>query len=562
MGGGIARRAPSRAGFRGPVVAGKLDRMTKPPEDAERSAAALPGPVAWSARLSWAAVLSFVPAALWLLVVLAPPLNHDVAAILNFSDRWLGGDRLYRDLIDVNPPLIFVLTLLPAFIASWTPLDGPQALLLCVLLACGGSWRMALLLRRGRAEGAVESALLDCAIPLAMVIVGYDFAQREHLMAVVAIPYALLAARRAEGLATSRRLALGIALFAALGFALKPHFLAVPALIELVVVVHRIGRLGRRTGLRATLRDPVPWLMAVVWCAYLASIPLLFPDYFSYVVPLVWSYYVDLGVFTWWNVLLASQLGTSAIGLAILLPLAFRRRSPVRVQTLAAATGGAFLSAWVQHKGWSYHVAPVLALGSLTGMLMAACWADAALTPARARASARSFAAVLVGVLSVAVAYGGEAPWREFDFRWDAAGVITSEMRQYAYGERLLVLSPDVFPVYPALNYARAQSTLRTMTLWLLQGVYRHCTAPDAPRYRETWEMSRAEFFVYRTVAEDFAAAPPSVVLVARWPGIPDCNGVFDFIEYFRRHPLFDEAFSAYHLTAEAAGYQIFTRED
>ncbi|PZW39850.1 hypothetical protein C8P66_12753 [Humitalea rosea] len=535
--------------------------MTHRP-DPEPRTVALPRPLSGSARLSVAAVLSFLPAALWLLVILAPPLNHDVAAILNFSERWLTGDRLYRDLIDVNPPLIFVLTLIPAAIASWTPLDGPQALQLCMLVICGGAWRLSLLARRGREEGVVEAALLDCGIPLAMVIVGYDFAQREHLMAVVAIPYALLAARRAEGRPTGRLLAFGIACFAAFGFALKPHFLAAPALIEAVVLLHRMQQQGWRRGLRTSLRDPVPWLMAGIWTAYLAAIPLFFADYFDYVVPLVWSYYVDLGVFTFWNVLLASQLGTSALALAILLPLAFRRRSRLVVKVMAAATAGAFLSAWVQHKGWSYHVAPVLALGTLTAMLMAACWADTALTPARAAASARGFAAALVGAVSVAVAYGGEAPWREFDFRWDAAGVITSEMRHYAYGERLLVLSPDIFPVYPALNYARAQSTLRTMTLWLLQGVYRHCTAPDAPRYHETWEMSRAEFFVYRTVAEDFAAAPPSVVLVARNPGIPDCNGVFDFIEYFRRHPLFDAAFASYEPTAETVGYRIFTRKD
>ena len=71
--------------------------------------------------------------------------------------------------------------------------------------------------------------------------------------------------------------------------------------------------------------------------------------------------------------------------------------------------------------------------------------------------------------------------------------------------ERLLVLTPDIWPIYPALNYAHSQSTLRTMNLWLLQGVNQRC--PDnGERYRQPWEMSRAEFFVYRTVAEDFAS--------------------------------------------------------
>lgn len=63
---------------------------------------------------------ALLPALLFLPVVLAPPLNHDVAAVLDFSQRWLGGEHLYSDLIDVNPPLIFVLNLIPAGLASWT----------------------------------------------------------------------------------------------------------------------------------------------------------------------------------------------------------------------------------------------------------------------------------------------------------------------------------------------------------------------------------------------------------------------------------------------------------
>ena len=134
-------------------------------------------------------------------------------------------------------------------------------------------------------------------------------------------------------------------------------------------------------------------------------------------------------------------------------------------------------------------------------------------------------------------------------------------LKREAYGERLLVLSPDIFPIYPALNYARAQSTLRTMNLWLLQGVYGTCPASGA-RYRETWEMPRAEFFVYRTVAEDFSRAPPAAILVSRNPGIKWCGKEFDFLEYFSRHPLFAETFRRYRMVSEVEGYRLYLRED
>ncbi len=57
-----------------------------------------------------------IPAPLFVPVVLSPPLKHGVAAVLNFSERWLNREQLYVDLIDVNPPLIYVLNRTPAFL--------------------------------------------------------------------------------------------------------------------------------------------------------------------------------------------------------------------------------------------------------------------------------------------------------------------------------------------------------------------------------------------------------------------------------------------------------------
>ena len=45
---------------------------------------------------------AFAPAIAFLVAILMPPLNHDVAAVMDFSRRWLAGEALYTDLIDVN----------------------------------------------------------------------------------------------------------------------------------------------------------------------------------------------------------------------------------------------------------------------------------------------------------------------------------------------------------------------------------------------------------------------------------------------------------------------------
>jgi hypothetical protein len=496
--------------------------------------------------------LALAPAAAFLLMVLAPPLNHDVAAILNFSERWVDGERLYRDLIDVNPPLIFVLTAIPALLDDLTPLDGVQALLACVLGLCLLAWRLTLRLRRDLPEGAVERAVLDALVPLAILLPAYDVGQREVLMATFAIPYAMLAARRMEGMVTPAGPALATTIAAAFGFALKPHFLVVPLLVEGLVLLRRRS---------AAFRDPLPWIMAGIWLAYLASLPLLFPAYLGHVLPLVWDYYLANGGLGLWDVLMTDKLGPAALLLAALLPALLWPGAGQLARLLACVAIGATISAAVQHKGWSYHVAPIAMATALLAGLLLARWLDRSLAPARAAEAAPKIAlAVALGVALLHVR--GESPWRQIWYGATRDGELTAVLRREVAGERLLVLSPDIYPVYPALNYARARSTLRTMNLWLLVGAYPDCPE-GAARYRETWEMSRPEFLVYRTVAEDFARAPPAGVLVAKHPGIPRCGAEeFDPIAYFARHPAFEETWRRYTRIVHMDTYLLYLRED
>ncbi len=502
-------------------------------------------------RMFW--LLAAIPAVPFLLCALLPPLNHDVAAVLNFSGRWLAGERLYSDLIDVNPPLIFVLNLLPAALGEVLPIGAVQAFILCVLALGLGAGMLCWRLLPALALAPLPRAVLLAALPMTMLGAGYDFGQREHLMVLTALPYLLHAALRAEGGSMPARLTLAIALLAAIGFALKPHFLAIPALIELWVFCC--------LGPRRAFRGLVPWAMAGFWALYLLSLPVLFPAYLTQVVPLVMENYLALGGLNWWQVLATERMLPAFMLLPPLLFWAFRG-GPAIARPLALASLGAFIAAWVQHRGWSYHVLPAKLFSGVAMAMLAAHWAGRAMAGPRAERAAAPATLVAALVLSFFHLVGNEAPYRQITWSWSRGGVITEQLRREALGERLLVLSPDIFPVYPALNYGRAQSTLRTMTLWLLQGVYEQCPRNGA-RYREPWEMSRTEFFVYRTVAEDFARAPPAAILVSDRAGIAACSGrEFDLLTYFGRHPLFSEAFSHYRLATEFDGYKLYRRED
>ena len=494
-----------------------------------------------------------IPSLLFLPLVLLPPLNHDVAAVLQFSERWLNGERLYSDLIDVNPPLIFVLNLFPALLSSVTPLTGTQALQICLL---GFGALCALLSFRVRdraAEGPAERAFLDVLPLLFLLDAGYDFGQREQLMAVGALPYLLASVARADGGQPRGRLTIG--LVAGVFFALKPHFLGIPALVEVFLLLRR--------GWRTTLHDPMPWLMAGVWVTYLASLPLLFPDYLGAVVPLVWGFYLDLGGLTAAEVLLVPRMLTVLLLLGPLVALAARRPCAARPlpMLLALAAIGALASAVAQHKGWSYHILPIELFACALGCVLAARFLDKAPWGSLSAHPTR-IAGVLAALFGLYFVSNSEAPWKQLEYpHSDVAGLTQLLEQETSPGERVLVLSPGISPIFPALNDAGVRLTLRTMNMWLLEGAYETCL-PDGRRYREVWEMRRPEFFVFRTVAEDFARNPPAAVVVDKSPGIPWCGSEFDFIAYFNRHPLFAEVWSHYQLSAERGRYRVYTRKD
>jgi hypothetical protein len=198
-----------------------------------------------------------------------------------------------------------------------------------------------------------------------------------------------------------------------------------------------------------------------------------------------------------------------------------------------------------------------IAIAGPAGIRLARLWSNRAVITTGLLAVAAAFALLLHNLA------GAEAPWREITWTWSRAGLLSRAIERAAPGGRVLVLSPDIFPVWPALTYAGAHSTLRTMNLWLLQAAYAACPPGAAPRYRAEAAMPPGEAFIFRGVAEDFARAPPEALLVSRNPGIPDCGGRgFDLIAYFSRHPAFAETFRRYRPVAmEVEGYRLFKRE-
>src|SRR4029453_13901171 len=107
------------------------------------------------------------------------------------------------------------------------------------------------------------------------------------LMLGGAPPYMAGVGGRAGGVPPSRGSAIAIGLVAGVAFALKPHFLVIPATVEFYLLLRR--------GWRKALVDPIPWSIGLVAVAHVAAMYTIFADYGRFVMPLAIEAYAPIG---------------------------------------------------------------------------------------------------------------------------------------------------------------------------------------------------------------------------------------------------------------------------
>lgn len=310
-----------------------------------------------SARQDWLGEAIVVPlTALLMLVMRHLPLTHDVIWQLWIARQMLGGVELYSQINEINPPLWFWMAMPLHRIASALALPAPTILVWFILLLALAS---ALLVGRiGRFASPRERAFaMTATLVIGLFTSLYDFGQREQILLIGAIPYALLIAARIRDVRPPALLAAAIGLLAAPGFALKHYFVLAPLGLEVLLLWH----------LRRAWRPlrPETLVLAFLGGAYALAVFALAPAFLTVIVPMVKAAYFgfETPVWMWFDEPI------QALWLLIVLAFVaagahrqFRARPEFQVFALAAL---AFLAAYfLQRKGWQYHAVPV------SGMLL------------------------------------------------------------------------------------------------------------------------------------------------------------------------------------------------
>lgn len=492
---------------------------------------------------------------------LTVPLNADAQWILTTADRVLRGQRLYRDIIEINPPLVVWLQLPLVWLAHLTGVAA--AVLFRIGLVLGGIGTAAASSAIfGRHSPGSDNRIAVWAFPVILgvllILPGGAFGQREQMITMLLLPYLATQANRLDHRPLHSFTAACAGLAAGLAIALKPHY----ALVWLLVSGYRAASVPSRR-LSLQLED-----VAIIGtgAAYIIAVYLAAPDFFS----LARTY---AGAYLAYTTMTRVQIigGSAAIIWLVIAVVAWRVRRAGTDRgagaVLALAGAGAAAAAIWQGKGWTYHFLPAVSFSVLLGALALAA------VPREARGRRQTAARVAAAVLLLVswVPLTQSVVWQLTRSQAGPNPQASTEQRELeaAVGGQsgarsILVLSSDMTAAQSWVANSGLVSRNSFPCLWVPAVVY-HTRWNGIPRVlpRSPAEMTGAERAAFRAVVSDFTGHPPDLLVVElrakneRFTGYP---GGFDHLAYYGADPRFAACLRQYQQVAALSGFEILRR--
>jgi hypothetical protein len=514
-------------------------------------------------------ILSAAALGMTALLALLPAAGHDQMWFLYAAQQVLRGTTLYGPhLLDSNPPLIVWMLLVPVGFANLLHL--PLALVfklfvaateLAVALAC-------LHLLRRLQPRPTRTRLWALAFGFVCVfgaMPARDFGQRDHLLALLFLPYVLAAAldgrppdaRDQARLSLGARIAIGIV--AGVAISLKPHHLIVPTAVEAALI------LKCRPALRRLFRPEALALLAT--CAvYLAAIRVFTPQYLTGALPILRDTYWAIGPLT------LPQLIGQAIELHLLAAAAFVlsfitgwRKLPLLTILLLAAGTASTIAYDLQGTGWYYQQIPALSFFAL------ALWLQLLDLAAERRFilpawSSKAAAALSILAIALTAFFSGYTLRRPLSFPSGLSDIpdpsfFTGLPPNTPVAILTTVVDDSIPPIFTRhLTWAQRQNNL-----WTLPAILRNeSPGPGDPRRRiPPIRLAQLDQLQHTWMVDDLAYWHPALILIQRCqdPAV-HCQILEDrhddLLAWFERDPRFRAIFSRYRYLRSSGEFDAY----
>ena len=469
----------------------------------------------------WLPLLVVVALALLLRAVLST--NTDVSWGLTMAEKWLDGQRLYIDVIEVNPPATVFLYVLPVVIERTIGLRAETAIDALVFLAAAASLSVAALTLRG--SSAVKAGdgwpLLTAAAAAILILPAQTFAEREHIVLIAFLPLLAVAATRAKGERPNWWAVLAAGISGGITAIVKPHFALA------IVCVSLAAAIGARSWRVVFAFEN--WMAAAALAAYALFVTVAYPHYVHDMVPLLMLAYVPLKEdFLSFILLVATPVWIAMLALIWRLKRKAMLEAPFSL--LLAASIGFAAAYFLQRKGWPYQSYPMLAL-ALLALVLAVIerWREESgrVAPNRLEWLAGGLVTASIAVLT---------------FFWLNAAVdrqaVTAAVRSMMAHPKILILSSDLSIGHPLTRDVGGIWVSRTSALWLTLGAEVLLERGNLDGATQA-ALKNALAIDKKMLTEDIAGQHPDLILVHLTRG-------FDWMAWAHSDPRLKAALAAY----------------
>ena len=448
--------------------------------------------VAWPSH--WLPFVLVLAAALLLRRYVVP--NVDVAWSLTLAEKMLDGQRLYVDLIDINPPAGTLIYLPPVMVARLFGVHPESVTDIFVIAAtCASIWisgRVFDCRRFLRIDGWHFAALTAAVLT---VLPAHTFGNRDPISLIVFLPWLAVSALRAIGRPVAFEHALIGGICAALAVMIKPYFVIPVLLVALVAAV-----CAKSWRVLLALEN---WIAGGLFLAYAVAVTALFPAFVTD-LPMIAAVYAARPM------PIPDMVPAVVLWLAIITMIfALRRRAafdPPFCVLLAACCGWA-LAFLAQGKGWAYQSLPMLSL-ALLALAVAGGW-FAPPQPGAGTENERGWLARTTIAAAIVFAC----------FCWNnrAADISTyaAKIRQLGPHPTMLTITSDISLGHPLVREVGGVWVGRVCSNWITNGVLLRRRA-EALDTATAARLDAYEAFDRTMLVEDIARSRPDVILVEK----------------------------------------------
>jgi hypothetical protein len=490
-------------------------------------------------------------------------LNHDVSWI-GHSARWLLQGRVFGiGVLDPNPPMAWFLSMPAAALANFELMPEPLAIrfVFWIYFVTSAVLLIHVLAHVEPRERAASIGWKSAFIIMATLAPAASFGQREYVSVLFAMPYLAAAALRLQGMGSARPTVLAVIGFlAGLGFAIKPYFLAVPLLVEGLVVA--------RFGLRSLFRLE-SFVLGLTVLVYVLAVVVFVPQYLTFTIPLMRSVYwaYDTANFDFVLARFKDAMQPAVYGLLIaLLARVWTRQHAV----LTLAGIGYSASYFVQAKGFVYHAFPILmcavvVLGISLASALSHVWSTRRETSA-ALHRALFLSMLLLATLPVRQVHDSVVNWySQYNITWGETGrfreAVIDIVNQHAPSPKtyFFAFSTHPYPGFPTASYTVANWSGRSAAQGIIAAYARldELTDPDLRQ-----RVVQAAALQRRMIVEDFELRPPTIVFAEGSNARLGMNGhPFDDLAFYTEDPEFKQIWRNYEEHPPIGPYRVFVHK-